>query len=62
MAGARAFMPVAPTCRNPPTPIGALEEQLAALQNTKADMRDLRIHMTGLEDELEQLMAQDRMD
>ena len=41
--------------RPPPTPIGALEEQLAALQDTKADMRDLRIHMAGLEDELEQL-------
>ena len=38
-----------------PTPIGALEEQLTALQHTKADMRDLRTHMAGLEDELEQL-------
>ena len=39
----------------PPTPIGVFEEQLAALQASKADMRNLRSHMAGLEDELEQL-------
>ena len=31
------------------------EEQLTALQHTKADMRALRAHMAGLEDELEHL-------
>ena len=40
---------------HPATPIGALEEQLQALQHTKADMRTLRAHMAGLEDELERL-------
>ena len=35
--------------------VGALEEQLNALQTTQADMRSLRSHMAGLEDELEQL-------
>ena len=35
--------------------IGALEEQLAALQETKSDMRALRQHLAGLEEEIEQL-------
>ena len=41
--------------QQPATPIHVLESQLAALQHTKADMYELREHMAGLEDELEQI-------